>query len=42
MTDEEHLKLRRKKKARRIQKETGVNYTTALRQVIAAENEENN
>jgi hypothetical protein len=37
MTEEEYLKKQRKRKAREIQKATGVNYTTALRQVIAEE-----
>jgi hypothetical protein len=40
MTEEEYLKKQRKRKARAIQKETGVNYTTALRQVNAEEEAE--
>ncbi|ASR83367.1 hypothetical protein SEA_CATERPILLAR_77 [Arthrobacter phage Caterpillar] len=41
MSEEEYLKKQRKRKAREIQKATGVNYTTALRQVIAEEEAEN-
>lgn len=44
MTDEEHNKLVRKKRARRLQKETGMKYTEALREIekqMANEKENN-
>lgn len=39
-SQEEYDRRQRKRKAKAIQKETGVNYTTALRQVIREEAEE--
>lgn len=36
-TQEEYDKRQRKRKARELQKAEGINYTTALRRVIAAE-----
>jgi hypothetical protein len=42
MDDAEYVKLVRNKRARRLQKETGMKYTTALREIekqMAAEKE---
>ena len=41
-TPEENLKWQRTKKARKIQKETGMKYTQALRFVISEEEKEKN
>ncbi|WGH21770.1 hypothetical protein SEA_INKED_88 [Arthrobacter phage Inked] len=38
-SQEEYDRRQRKRKAKAIQKETGVNYTTALRQVLREEAE---
>lgn len=39
-TDDEYLKKHRKRAARRLQQETGMKYTSALRQVISEEEPE--